>query len=169
MINKTLIAAFAITRLGLGEAAMAASEISQQEKDDHGNLIALVEAIGIPVSFNGVPCDKGWHGGYAYNGSAFVVCANKQVSLQEKLDTVRHEAWHVYQDIRDCNIKDDVAVLPVFSVGVVEPSFIAMASKGYHPSQVASEAEAAWAARTFDAEQINILLFTKAKSCGYKL
>ena len=169
MIKQAFIAAFAISRLGFGEAAMATPEISQQEKDDHGNLIALVEAIGIPVGFTGWPCDKGWHGGYSYDGSAFIVCANKQVSLAEKFDTVRHEAWHVYQDIRDCSIKDDVAVQPVFSEGVVEPNFIAMASKGYHPSQVASEAEAAWAARTFDAEQINILLFTKAKSCGYKL
>ena len=169
MFKQAFIAAFAISRLGFGEAAMATPEISQQEKDDHASLIALVEAIGIPVSFHGWPCDQGWYGAYALNGSAFTLCANKQVTLAEKFDTVRHEAWHVLQDMSDCSIKDDVALQPIFSAGVVEPNFIAMASKDYRPSQVTSEAEAAWAAHTFDAEQINILLFTKAKSCGYKL
>lgn len=164
---KLITAALSIGLLG-ASPALATSEITEQEKTDHENLLSLVEAVGVPVKFTGWPCDKGWHGGYNFDGSAFIICANKQVDLAEKLDTIRHEAWHLYQDLRDCSIRDKAVLQPVFTAGVVSPNFISVAAKHYPNSHVTTEAEAAWAANTFSAEQINILMFSKAKSCGFR-
>jgi hypothetical protein len=152
-----------------GGQALATPTITQRDKDIHIDLIELVAAIGVDIQYEGLPCQLDWHGAYKLDGSELVLCANKDVSQAEKLDTIRHEAWHVYQDLKDCKLSDVTSLQPVFSTGVVEPDYIAVASKQYLPNQVVTEAEAAWAASTFDAEQINILMFNKAKSCGYKL
>jgi hypothetical protein len=168
-IKKVLIAAFAVSRLGLGEAAMATPQPQEKEVDDHINLVALISALGVDVQHNPKdPCvTRGWYGGYQYDGSTLALCDKGDKA--DRMDTIRHEAWHVYQDLKDCNLKDDVVVQPVFTAGIVTPQFLDSAAKNYEKSQVTAEAEAAWAASTFDAEQINILMFTQAKSCGFRL
>jgi hypothetical protein len=162
---STLIAGL----LAIGPAAKATptqAELAAEIKQ-HSDLLALVEALGVQVLYAPTyPCDQGWYGGYLVTGDELVLC--EVGTPQEKLNTVRHEAWHVYQDIRDCKLKDAVALSPVFTQGVVTDEYIAFAAKNYNPNLVASEAEAFWAAYTLDAEQINVLLYNKAKSCGFR-
>jgi hypothetical protein len=154
--------------IAAGPAARATPQPQEKELDDHTSLVSLIAALGVDVQFNPKdPCvTRGWYGGYQYNGSVLALCSKG--SSAERMDTIRHEAWHVYQDLRDCNLRDNVAAQPVFTAGIVTPEFLNIAAKDYEKSQVTAEAEAAWAANTFDAEQINILMFTKAKSCGFR-
>ena len=166
-MKKAIAAVLAF--LALATPAVATPEITKQEEEEHVNLVALVDALGIPVIFKAPVCNQGWYGGYRYDGAAFLLCDNAPGGQAERLDTIRHEAFHVYADLaRDCSITDNDPIQPVFFPGVVPPSFITMASKNYKPAHVSTEAEAAWAANTFSAEQINILLYNKARSCGFR-
>jgi hypothetical protein len=166
-MKKAIAAVLAF--LAMATPAVATPEITKQEEEDHVNLVSLVKALGIPVIFDDPVCKKGWYGGYNYDGSAFLLCKDAPGGQAERLDTIRHEAFHVYADLaRDCSITDNDPIQPVFFPGVVPPSFITMASKNYKPAHVSTEAEAAWAANTFSAEQINILLYNKARSCGFR-
>ena len=163
-----LIISLLVGSLTLQPPPALATETPDPELKEHLFLVDVIEQLGVKVNFGGPVCRSkpGLYGNYATNGSVMNLC--EVGDREERLDTLRHEAAHVLQDMSDCSIRDNVALKPIFSAGLVEPSFIAMASKGYHPYQVASEAEAAWMASTFSARQINILLFNKAKSCGYK-
>lgn len=168
MTNLSRIAsALCVASLFIGEAAIATPELTPVEKE-HIHLLQLVEALGVEVLTEGPPCDKGWHGGYRNDGAQLVLCPGATSAQNERLDTIRHESWHVYQDLKDCNLKDTAVARPIFTDGIVPNEYKAYTAKNYTSDTALSEAEAYWAANTFNAEQINILIFSQAKSCGYK-
>ena len=138
--------------------------------EEHLKIIAVLDGLGIELSADDeYVCNiKKWKGGYNTNGSQLVVC-NNTGTPEQRLETLRHEAWHVYQDLRDCSLQDTTRVPPVFLAGVVPEDIKEWAAESYAPNQVASEAEAFWASDMFDADTIAKLLFIQAKTCGYKL
>jgi hypothetical protein len=168
MFKKTLAAAVALISFGFGEAVMAAPEITEQVEDEHVDLVALVNALGVEIKLGGPVCAKGWYGAYAIDGSELILCNKAGTTKAERLNTIRHEAAHVLQDIKDCKLKDKTPLMPIFTAGVVPKSYMSAAAKDYSQKHVSTEAEAFWAADTFEAEHINILIFTQAKSCGYQ-
>ena len=146
--------------------AMAAEDTFEE----HLKIIAVLDGLGISLSADDdFVCNiKKWKGGYNTNGSQLVVC-NNTGTQEERLETLRHEAWHVYQDLRDCSLLDTSHVAPVFLAGVVPEDVKEWVANSYPAGRVASEAEAFWASDVFDADAIAKLLFFQAKSCGYKL
>ena len=138
--------------------------------EEHLKIIAVLDGLGIELSADDAyVCNtKKWKGAYNTNGSQLVVC-NNSGTQEDRLETLRHEAWHVYQDLRDCSLQDTTGVPPVFLAGVVPEDIKAWVSNSYPAIEVPSEAEAFWAAEVFDADAIAKLLFFQAKSCGYKL
>ena len=162
-IVATLLAA-------LATIAPAPTKAAPEEVDDHIKIIAVLDGLGIQLSSNDqfVCKEKGWKGGYNTDGSILVVCT-EGASQEDRFNTLRHEAWHVYQDLRDCSLADTGRVVPVFLQGVVPDDLKEWTAERYPVSLVPSEAEAFWAADVFEPEVIAKLLFFQAKSCGYKL
>jgi hypothetical protein len=140
-----------------------------QDKDlkDHGILLSVVEGLGIQVNFDGQLCRERptWYGGYEVHGKELALCSRGDKS--ERLNTVRHEAFHVYQDLKDCNFTDS-GLSSAFSGGATPRLYKDFAAKYYEPGEIQVEAEAFWAADTFDALTIATLLVQKGEECGYK-
>jgi hypothetical protein len=163
---KKLIAAVLVGLVGFSPAATYATV--DQEADDHAQLLAVVEALNVPVSFDTQLCkdEPQWYGGYALDGRELVLCSRGDRA--ERLDTIRHEAWHVLQDLQNCSIKDEGLLQLAMGVKATPSGYKVAAAKAYQPSHVPFEAEAAWAADTFSALTISHLLYQRATECGYK-
>jgi hypothetical protein len=164
---KKLITSLLVGLIGLNPGLADAAEAVDQELKDHSTLLTVVDALGIPITFDGQLCKKQptWYGGYNVYGKDFAIC-NKGDRV-DKLDTIRHEAWHVYQDLKDCDIKDGGLVV-AFQSASTPRLYKEFAAKHYKPEHVSVEAEAFWAADTFDALTIATLLVQKGEECGYK-
>jgi hypothetical protein len=164
-MNK-LITGLLVGLIGFNPAASYATV--DQEVDDHSQLLAVVEAAGIPVTFDSQICktQQNWYGGYAVDGRELALCSRGDRA--ERLDTIRHEGWHVYQDLQDCSIKDTTLVMAAFGGRATPSSYKQMAAKAYSPDRVAFEAEAAWAADTFSALTIANMIHQKGLECGVK-
>lgn len=164
---QKLIALLAVG-LSLTTPAIATpNKATQEEIEEHSTLIELIRAVGVPVNFGGKFCqDTGFYGGYETTGKELVLC--RAGDSRDRLNTVRHEAFHVYQDLQDCDLADEGYVKPVFAVDLVPTEIKTWAAKNYSKPLINAEAEAQWAAEMFTARQINVLLYQKAKACGYK-
>jgi hypothetical protein len=164
---KKLITSLLVGLIGLNPGLAHATEASDQDVKDHGILLSIIESLGIPVNFDGKLCKERptWYGGYEVHGKDFALCSRGDKA--DRLDTVRHESWHVYQDLKDCNIKDSV-MTAAFSNGPTPRMYKEFAAKHYEPAHIQIEAEAFWAADTFDALTIANLLVQKGEECGYK-
>jgi hypothetical protein len=164
---KKLIASLVVGLVGLNPGLAHATEVTDQAINEHGVLLNVVEKLGIPVIFDGQLCrDRPtWYGGYEVHGRSLVLC--NRGDQAEKLNTMRHEAFHVYQDLKDCSIRDS-GLSPAFSSGATPRFYKEFAAKYYEPGDVQLEAEAFWAADTFSAMTIATLLVQKGEECGYK-
>ena len=163
---KLITAALSIGLLGASPAL--ATETPDPELQEHLFLIDVIEQLGVKVNFGGSQCQArpGLYGNYTTNGSVMDLC--EVGDREERMDTLRHEAWHVYQDIRDCSLVDLTTLKPAF--GTFGPSrvFVAQAAKHYRGELVPIEAEAAWAAHTFNATAIANLIIQRGTECGAK-
>ena len=143
-----------------------ATETPDPELQEHLFLVDVIEQLGVKVNFGGAECRSkpGLYGDYYVNGSVMNLC--EVGDRAERMDTLRHESWHVYQDLRDCSLVDVTALKPAF--GNFGPSrvFVEMAAKHYDKEHVAFEAEAAWAAHTFNASSIANLIIQRGRECG---
>jgi hypothetical protein len=164
---KKLIAGLLVGLLGSQGAAMATPELTQEQKD-HVALLVVVEQLGVYVEYDGQPCKQkpGLFGNYYVDGSLLNLCSIGDSN--ERMDTIRHEVWHVYQDLADCNLKDDVPVVAVFGGRGLPKGYKEHAAKYYEPSQAGYEAEAMWAAGMFSAQTIGNMLIVKGEECGVK-
>lgn len=149
--------------------AIAVETASKEQIQQHVNLLGLIEALGVEIVFDGYGCNRGWHGAYKTDGTELVLCNRGDMTDEQRMDTIRHEAWHVLQDIGDCSLTDVSYPLPVLNPAYVHPEMREFAAKHYDVSLQPTEAEAFWMAEILDANQINALLYQKAKACGYKL
>ena len=165
---KRLIVSLLVGALAIQPPPVLATETPDPELQEHLFLIDVIEQLGVQVNFGGPQCQArpGLYGNYASNGSVMDLC--ELGDRVERMDTLRHEAWHVYQDIRDCSLVDLTTLKPAF--GNFGPSrvFVAQAAKHYRGELVPTEAEAAWAAHTFDATAIANLIIQRGVECGAK-
>lgn len=145
-----------------------ATETPDLEIQHHTFLVTVVEQLGIKVNFGGSECQAhpGLYGNYLHDGSRLNLCPVGD--RDERLDTMRHESWHVYQDLADCNIRDTKYFSSVFGGRGVTSQFTSHASKHYEAQFVPTESEAFWAASTFDALTIANLIIQKGEECGHK-
>lgn len=160
------IAAFLVACLALAAPVMAAP--LEQDEIDHVKLLKLITLLKIPVRFDSQYCKDmpKSYGGYRLDGADLSLCSRGD--LVERLNTVRHEAWHVYQDLKDCSIADDVDLVPVFSDSPMPRAYKENVAKLYETQYVNTEAEAFWAADTFDANSIGNLIYQRAIECSFK-
>ena len=166
---KKLIVGLLVGVLAFQPPPVLATETPDPELQEHVFLIDVIEQLGVKVNFGGAECQAkpGLYGNYAANGSVMNLC--EIGDREERMDTLRHEAWHVYQDLaRDCSLADLTPLRPAF--GNFGPSrvFVAQAAKHYRGELVPIEAEAAWAAHTFDATAIANLIIQRGTECGAK-
>jgi hypothetical protein len=164
---KKAITSIVVGLIGLSPVGVMAAQPQDKDLKDHGILLSVVEGLGIPVNFDGQLCRERptWYGGYEIHGNDFSLCSRGD--KVDRLNTVRHESWHVYQDLKDCNIKDS-GMTAAFSNGPTPRMYKDFAAKYYEPEDIQLEAEAYWAADTFDAQTIANLIYQKATECGYK-
>ena len=163
---KLITAALSIGLLGASPAL--ATETPDPELKEHLFLVDVIEQLGVKVNFGGAECRSkpGLYGNYATNGSAMNLC--EVGDREERMDTLRHEAFHLYQDIRDCSLTDLTPLKPAFGSFGPSRAFVAHAAKHYQGELVPIEAEAAWAAHTFDATAIANLIIQRGTECGAK-
>ena len=166
-MNK-LIVGLLVSALALQPPPALATETPDPELQEHVFLIDVIEQLGVKVNFGGPQCQArpGLYGNYAANGSVMDLC--EVGDREERMDTLRHEAWHVYQDIRDCSLVDLTTLKSAFGSFGPSRAFVAQAAKHYNKEHVAFEAEAAWAAHTFDATAIANLIIQRGTECGAK-
>lgn len=159
-------AAFLVACLAIASPVLATP--TEQEEKDHVNLIGLIEALNVPVEIDNDICknNPGLYGRYQLNGSKMSLCSVGD--QQERMNTLRHEAWHVYQDLSNCTVKDVAVLSPAFSKEAIPLLYKEHASKYYDDRVVATEAEAFWAADTFSALTMTNLIYQKASECGFK-
>jgi hypothetical protein len=164
---KKLITSLLVGLIGLNPGLAHATEAVDQELKDHGILLSVVEGLGIPVNFDGQLCRERptWYGGYEIHGKELALCSRGDKA--ERLNSLRHESWHLYADLKDCSIKDS-GMSAAFSSGATPRMYKEFAAKHYKPEHVSVEAEAFWAADTFSAMTIANLLVQKGEECGYK-
>lgn len=169
MIKKMVTAVVLGLCVALPIAVRATETITKQDKEDHIQLMAVIEALGVPVNIDPAICkqEPNWYGAYNYHGDELALCTRGDQG--ERLNTIRHEAFHLVQDLADCKIKDIGMVQPRFRSGGATSGYKDMAAKHYAAALVPMEAEAAWAADTFDAYTITVLLAQQADECGIKL
>ena len=163
-----LIISLLVGALALQPPPVLATETPDPELKEHLFLVDVIEQLGVKVNFGGAECRSkpGLYGEYYVNGSVMNLC--EVGGREERLDTFRHEAWHLYQDLRDCNLSDITALKPAFGSFGPSRAFVAQAAKHYDKEHVAYEAEAAWAAHTFDATAIANLIIQRGRECGAK-
>ena len=160
-----LIISLLVGALALQPPPVLATETPDPELKEHLFLVDVIEQLGVKVNFGGAECQAkpGLYGNYASNGSVMNLC--KVGDREERLDTLRHEAWHLYQDIRNCSLADLTPLKPAFGSFGPSRAFVAHAAKHYQGELVPIEAEAAWAAHTFDATSIANLIIQRAREC----
>ena len=165
---KKVIVSLLVGAVAFQATPVLATEAPDPELKEHLFLVDVIEQLGVKVNFGGPVCRSkpGLYGDYLVNGSAMNLC--EVGDREERMDTLRHEAFHLYQDIRDCSLSDLTPLKPAF--GNFGPSrvFVAQAAKHYDKEQVAYEAEAAWAAHTFNATSIANLISQRGRECGAK-
>jgi len=165
---KKLIASLLVGALIIQPPPVLATETPDPELQEHLFLADVIEQLGVKINYGGAECKAkpGLYGNYYQNGSVMNLC--EVGDRDERLDTFRHEAWHVYQDLKDCSLADNTLLSSVFSNGGTPRRFITHAAKYYDKEEVAYEAEAHWAADTFTALTIAKLLAQKGSECGAK-
>ena len=164
-----LIIGLLVSALALQPPPALATETPDPELKEHLFLVDVIEQLGVKVNFGGAECRSkpGLYGNYATNGSAMNLC--EVGDREERLDTLRHEAWHLRQDLAtECSLADLTPLQPVFGNFGPGRVFVEMAAKHYDKEHVAYEAEAAWAAHTFDATAIANLIIQRGRECGAK-
>ena len=140
--------------------------LAQSSPNDHLQLLRTVNRVGVSVQIDAPICAKEIYGAYFQDGSALVLCSKGDQA--ERLDTIRHEAWHMLQDFKDCNLPDYGLNLILPSAMV--PEEVVEAVKQHYPAEAVSfEAEAFFAAAVFDAQEINELIVRQASECGIAL
>lgn len=152
--------------------ALATPEtVSETELNAHGELVVLINKLGVDILFDHpfVCQQKRWFGAYATDGSELILCENSKATQGDRLRTIRHEAWHVYQDLKDCKLTDQTPISPIFAPGKVPPLYLQYASRSYPKPEVPAEAEAYWAEDSFTPDQISTLITQQAKRCSYRL
>lgn len=154
--------------VGLSVLLTAGSALAQPASlnsiEDHNLLLKVINAVGVPVTSTHPICNQDIYGAYFTNGSALVICPRGD--QDERFDTIRHEAWHMYQDMRDCSLTDTNTIEPVFQSGLMPPLLVEQISQVYPAGAVTTESEAFWVAQVFDAYSIAKLVFLQAQKCG---
>lgn len=119
-----------------------------------------------PAACFGVGSQK-LYGGYILDGSMMFICRRGNES--ERFDTIRHESWHVLQDLQDCDLKDENNLETVFTITTEDiEEFRNDPLRGhlYSEAVMASEAEAFEAAEALTAWQIDQLFEIQIEQCN---
>lgn len=132
--------------------------------DDHLSLLRTVRSLGITVSVDHPLCSKGVYGGYLTDGSALILCSVGDQA--ERLDTIRHESWHIVQDLKDCSLQDTGLLTAMLPKESIPKQYHQAVTKDYPSLVWHPEAEAFWAAHNLSAQQINYLLQRMGRQCG---
>jgi hypothetical protein len=150
--SKALCRATAILLLSTstGLPAVAGNSIA-----DHDRLLSEVQKTGVPVFIQSPVCQRfpSLHGAYNDAGHGIHLCAKG--GKQERLKTIRHEAWHLIQDLGNCSIRDTHDRLrPAFDH--VDQAYINKLTRAgqYPPNMIRVEAEAFWAMDHLSAADI---------------
>jgi len=165
-MKKNVLIGALVALVGFNPAAANATQIADKEVREHAFLLSLVEQLGVMVTFNGGDCKQEIHGNYYLNGSLLNLCSKGDRA--DRLDTMRHESWHVLQDLQDCSITDSTPLRSYFGGRGPTAPFKVAAQKHYPTDRVLMEAEAAWGASTFNAIAIANLIIQKGETCGFK-
>ena len=157
----------------LAQPAAAADTID----DEHISLLDTISQLGIPIVTESPVCKKYPDGSltvgaYAVDGSELVLCPDRDP--EEQMTTIRHETWHVLQDLQDCSLDDFHVItgkdgtkrvwLPLV-YNELKGKVLPVVRKLYHPLQWEFESEAHMASYELSAEEINDEIRYQAKAC----
>lgn len=170
-ITKPLQAAVVAGLLFLGACGPtpAAAQVTFAQGnavDDHRQLIRTIEASGVEIQIDSSICNQfPMYGAYFHKNRIMVLCSRGDQA--ERLDTLRHETWHLIQDAKDCDLSDhDMKTL-------IKPSEIPEEAKDrirrlrlYPESDVALEAEATAAADELSASELTSILRNIKTACN---
>lgn len=137
---------------------------AQANPDEHSSLIDSIQQVGVRVLVDTPPCNQGIYGAYFNDGSRLVLC--RKGDFEERMDTLRHEAWHLIQDLKDCSLSDLYPVVPVFDRSMVPQEEREKIREFYPEERLDAEAEAFFVARIMSARQIQEVLVSEMKYCG---
>ena len=121
-----------------------------------GDLIRTIQRVGYTVSFG--KCEQGIEGYFSPAEKAIVICDHANPRSAETHDTVRHEAWHLYQHCTTPGGLDPIHSSKREFVSFVEGNLpqqtIEFVMRVYPQERHAVELEAFTAARVLTANQI---------------
>jgi hypothetical protein len=134
----------------------------------HQRLVKALRYRGVTVNWGLQYCDSKNSGTYNSRTSSIHICTKGDLWSDENFDTLRHEAIHVLQDLRDCNIgnlvlhrltnNDQLAELLTHTNLDVKQIINAYASRGANAHIIFLELEAWGGASTTSADAIaNVL------------
>ena len=120
------------------------------------DLIRSIESVGYTVSFG--KCEQGISGYFSPYEKAIVICDHADPADADTHDTVRHEAWHLYQHCTTPGGLDPIHSSKREFVSFVEGNLpqqtIEFVMRVYPQERHAVELEAFTAARVLTARQI---------------
>ena len=157
MFNKILAAVASI--------AMVTSPVSARVEGGTYDLIKLVQANGIPVTFNGAECSSGEYlGVYIHSGlrRRIELCPGATVDADDHY-VVRHEVWHAIQHCVNASrgthvsspINQDHADLLSDATNVLGADYIENIKRIYPKQKWLLEIEAFMAMEIFTAEDLS--------------
>lgn len=132
---------------------------------DHVVLAAAIREAGVSIELNPRLCQQfPIYGAYQHKQARMVLCYKG--STEDRLDTLRHEAWHLVQDLQDCDLLDD-GLKPYGQVPKAAIDHFRRVSAGrYKEKDLAIEAEAHAAAETLSAKDITSYIRTLTARCN---
>ena len=132
---------------------------------DHVILVGTIRQAGVSIELNSDVCQQfPIYGAYFHKQARLVLCSKG--STEEKLDTLRHEAWHLVQDLQDCDLLDD-GLKPYGQIPKEAIDHFRRISGGnYEEKDLATEVEAYAAAETLSAKDITSYIRTLIASCN---
>ena len=137
---------------------------AQSFDSQHSSLLSNIQRIGVDVSINHPYCNSGVFGAYFTDGSSLIICSKGDTAEQQ--DTIRHESWHLIQDLQDCSLQDTTPLKPIFPISAIPPSIRAGIANHYPPSVLDVEAEAFFVASTLPPSVISDFLFYLISTCS---
>lgn len=142
---------------------MMAGPVYAESEYDVKRLIDVMDAIGVSTVYDSKLCkDVDAYGMYDRKNLVVHVC-NKGDDA-EQLNTFKHEAWHVVQDYKDCEVGNFIGG-PLMARTQIEKRYWSLVS--VYPSDVHHiEADAYRAADKLSTRQIADLLLLKIRACN---
>lgn len=85
-------------------AAPASATTWETNVPAHQRLVNVLRSRGVTVDRGTQYCDGKNNGTYNARTRSIRICSNGNQWSEDNFDTLRHEAIHVLQDLRDCNL-----------------------------------------------------------------